>query len=49
MRFDDKVAVIIGSGSGIGRATALRLANEGAKVAVIDIAIREGKKNGGGD
>ncbi len=33
----DKVAFITGAGSGIGRATALRLAREGARVLVTDI------------
>ncbi len=32
-----KVAVVVGAGSGIGRATAQRLAEEGARVAVVDI------------
>ncbi|NEX59503.1 SDR family NAD(P)-dependent oxidoreductase [Noviherbaspirillum galbum] len=36
MRFNDKVAIITGAGSGIGRATALRLAGEGASVALVD-------------
>lgn len=36
MLLKDKVAVITGAGSGIGRATALLLAKEGAKVATID-------------
>ena len=37
MRFEGKIAVVTGAGSGIGRASALRLASEGAKVVVGDI------------
>jgi meso-butanediol dehydrogenase / (S,S)-butanediol dehydrogenase / diacetyl reductase len=37
MRLKDRVAVITGSGSGIGEATAKRLATEGAKVIVVDL------------
>jgi NAD(P)-dependent dehydrogenase (short-subunit alcohol dehydrogenase family) len=40
-RLDGKVAFITGSGSGIGRAGAIRFAKEGAKVAVAEIS-REG-------
>jgi 3-oxoacyl-[acyl-carrier protein] reductase len=36
-RLTDKVSIITGSGSGIGHATALKFAQEGAKVAVCDI------------
>lgn len=40
MRFNDKTALITGAGSGIGRAIATRLANDGAKVAALDL-VRE--------
>lgn len=37
MRLADKVAIITGAGSGMGRASAIRFAEEGAKVVVADI------------
>jgi len=37
MRLRDKVSIITGAGSGIGHATAIKFAQEGAKVAVCDI------------
>ena len=36
-RFEGKVAIVTGAGSGIGAATARRLANEGARVSVGDV------------
>ena len=54
MRFSDKVAIITGAGSGIGRTTSLRLAAEGARVVVADLNAENGamtvsmiKKEGG--
>jgi dihydroxycyclohexadiene carboxylate dehydrogenase len=44
MRFKDKVAVVTGAGQGIGYATALRLASEGAAVVAVDRAERECRK-----
>lgn len=43
-RVEGKVAIVTGGALGIGRATCLLLAREGAKVAVTDIADEEGEK-----
>ncbi len=37
MRLQEKVAIVTGAGSGIGRATAIRFAEEGADVAIFEI------------
>src|SRR5215813_4423077 len=39
-----KIALVTGGGSGIGRAAALALAKEGAKVAVSDIIVAGGEE-----
>src|SRR3954468_11508649 len=44
MRFTDKVSLVTGGGSGIGRATCLRLASERARVAVIDLSPQHGNE-----
>jgi NAD(P)-dependent dehydrogenase (short-subunit alcohol dehydrogenase family) len=40
----DKVAFVTGAGSGIGRATALRLAQQGAKVCLVDLKEHNSEK-----
>ncbi len=41
-RLNDKVAIVTGGGTGIGEATCLRFAEEGARVAVFDLNAEEG-------
>jgi NAD(P)-dependent dehydrogenase (short-subunit alcohol dehydrogenase family) len=44
MRFSNKVCLVTGAGSGIGRATATRLAAEGGQVIVTDINEKSGNE-----
>lgn len=44
MKLKDKIAVITGAGSGIGRATARLFAQEGARIAAADINVAEGEE-----
>ena len=39
LQIKDKVAMVTGGGGGIGRAVVLRLAQEGAKVAAVDLNV----------
>lgn len=42
-QFSGKVALVIGGASGLGQVSAIELAKQGARVAVADVAVREGK------
>lgn len=44
MRFTNKVCIVTGAGSGIGRAVAQRLASEGGLVAVVDVNGKDGNE-----
>ena len=51
MDLTDKIAIVTGAGQGIGKAIALRLANAGADVAIMDLnrasaeAVAQGDQN----
>ena len=44
MRLENKVALITGASSGIGKESALLFAREGAKIVAIDVNDAEGEK-----
>ncbi len=48
-RFTDRVILVTGAGSGIGKASALRMAAEGGAVFCVDLNQRGSGRHGGPD
>ena len=47
MKLKDKIAIVVGGGSGIGRASATLMAQEGARVMIADLGIERANKVAG--
>jgi glucose 1-dehydrogenase len=44
MKSEENIAIVTGGGSGIGRSTCMKLASQGAKVAIVDIDFEQGQQ-----
>lgn len=44
LRFENKIAIVTGGGSGIGQAAAIRLAEEGAHVFMLDRTVERAEE-----